>query len=623
MSVGATAQTLELPSLDAPDEASPQPVRKLGKLPVLAEPEMKILTDREKKVIDNVVDSLFKSESESKKTADDNIDNSDEPKAVTVNIGTDDGEEITVTVEKELGSDQNDDVANAPVDAKEAEVPLKSILDSKREVASKNDKGIKKEKLAEETVLAPKSEEKSEDIIPNKGKEIELEANKVATEDGQGNNDNKKKEKIFDTGKMIVGSSDKEKSDIARNDSNDVNDDINKEEEDKKAPDNNKVKTDSSIDAKDVNKVDYGKYLDDNIESLKRDGLVKSHNFADVKLLRKPEYVESNNGFNNYGDRQVEFRKKSVISINNDDFDVSSYNDGSLYKSLNRITKLPSRVKKLEVKQDIVINRGEFKDPFYDEVEEADLSTASGSVDKDFQGIDLSSIEKPLDINELKTSPKKTRAKKKAKRFHIREKDLVVSVKSIDKNSRKYIKNAKDALAMGQYESAIAYYKELVKKNPKDRKFLFGLATSYHRAKQYEKAKDAYLKVINKYRNYWPAVNNYIILVSEENPKDAIDKLNDLWTNNPSFAAIPAYMGNLFFKQGNYRNSIDYYSKAISLDPENYNYQYNLAVILERVGERSSAAKIYLNILQNADASNLPESRINLEKRYYKLVSNR
>jgi len=270
----------------------------------------------------------------------------------------------------------------------------------------------------------------------------------------------------------------------------------------------------------------------------------------------------------NKSPKLLPFKKSNNITLN-DDF--SSYNDQSVYDSLARIKSLPTRKQVLEPTS--------------------------------------KSIAKPA---------------AKPKNFYMRDKDLKVEVKSINKESTKYISLAKDAIEVGQYESAIPYYKELVKKNPQNKKLRFGLATSYHKAKQYDNARKAYLETIKMDKNYWPAVNNYIILISEEKPQNAEEELENLWIKNPKFAGIPAQLGNIYYKKKNYSKASEYYIEAVKLDNDNINYLYNLAIVLENNNDKKSAAQVYKRIAEyNGDEFRLPESKSDLMKRYYSLVSGR
>jgi tetratricopeptide (TPR) repeat protein len=342
---------------------------------------------------------------------------------------------------------------------------------------------------------------------------------------------------------------------------------------------------------------------------------------VDMKINPKPYYDITSEGVDFSPTRRVE---NSFVISSDQTFD-NSFNDESPYQSLERIRALTKNNNKIVVKNDIEINRGTFKNPFYEEVETSGLSEEEMLPDEiDLEELDLSDGDSPLDISNLK--PKKaakTKSKPKPK-FHFRDKDLIVEIKKPSKNLSKLYKAAREALSIGQYESAVTYFKEILEENPRNKKVLFGLATSYHKSKQLDKAKKTYLEVIKIDKDYLPAINNYIILVSNNLNGDSLSKLEEIWMKNPDMASIPAQIGNLYFEKGNNLKAAEYYGKAVNLDRGNYNYYYNLAIILEKLGDTSSAAKVYKKILDSKIGDDqLPEERVSLQKRYLEIISKR
>jgi tetratricopeptide (TPR) repeat protein len=301
---------------------------------------------------------------------------------------------------------------------------------------------------------------------------------------------------------------------------------------------------------------------------------------------------------------------------------------------LDAIQEFPSKKKALAVKSDINIDRGGFADPFIGKGnspqtaadEPIDALAEASYTKEDNAAADNGSSEAPVvdfsdtseDINALQGSNPAS----KPQSFYMQDAGLEMEVKDAPKNSVNVMKNAYEALQVGQYESAIKYYNEALEQNPNNKKALFGVATAYHMSKDYEKAKEAYLKIINMDPNYWPAVNNYIILVTEENPEKSIGRLEELYTRNPDFAAIPAQLGNLYYKKGNAQKAVEYYVSAVRLDPKNVEYRYNLALILEKTSRKEDAAQLYRSLLDDAaQGTKLPENPITIKDRYDQLIS--
>ncbi len=287
---------------------------------------------------------------------------------------------------------------------------------------------------------------------------------------------------------------------------------------------------------------------------------------------------------------------------------------------LDDIQDLPSKKKLLKVKNDVNIDKGSFIDPFA----AVNSNQPSGQDQEDPAPIDDLASDNQQDLAEAlavsEVSPKNAPA---PENFYLEDTSLKVEVKDAPTDTIGIMKNAYEALQVGQYESAIKYYDDVLAIAPNNRKALFGIATAYHMSKDYEKAKEAYLKIIKIDPDYWPAVNNYIILVTEEDPAKSIPRLEELYSRNPSFAAIPAQLGNLYYKSNNIERSVDYYVAAIKLEPKNIEYRYNLAVILEKSGRNNEAAQLYRSLLDDAaKGQKLPENPVIIKERYDHLLAN-
>lgn len=304
-----------------------------------------------------------------------------------------------------------------------------------------------------------------------------------------------------------------------------------------------------------------------------------------------------------------------------------SMKQGSLESDdLDLIAILPTKEKSVDIKEDIVIDRGNFSDPFGGSSSEqtqdpqalAEVTdTGKKKDDSSVPVVDFSDTNAP-DIDSTRSSSENIDS------FYMQDTGLEVEVKDAPQNSLGAMKNAYDALQVGQYESAINYYNDALTVSPNNRKALFGLATAYHMNKQYDQARDVYLKLIKLDPNYWPAVNNYIIMVTEENPEKSVSRLEELYSRNPTFAAIPAQLGSLYFRQGNLQKSAEYYTNAVKLEPKNTDYRYNLAIVLEKGGNYKDAAIIYKTLLEDASkGANLPEDPVAIRDRLEELLSKR
>ncbi len=199
---------------------------------------------------------------------------------------------------------------------------------------------------------------------------------------------------------------------------------------------------------------------------------------------------------------------------------------------------------------------------------------------------------------------------------HGKQNDIIIEDNNTTKNKKKLditVSNIKDdediektkeklekaykALIVGQIAAAINTYKEILAKEPSNKDALFGLATSYHKNNQFEQARNIYTQILKKYPNEKEALNNYLVLVAEEAPQDALIELEKLERINSDFSPIPAQIAMIHLKSGNTEKAVRYLRRAILLSPENIIYKYNLAITYDRIGKADSAIQLYRQII--------------------------
>lgn len=192
------------------------------------------------------------------------------------------------------------------------------------------------------------------------------------------------------------------------------------------------------------------------------------------------------------------------------------------------------------------------------------------------RGADLSSS-----VNEISISTKEDRAKKG---FNVKEK----------------MDSAYKALLSGQVSAAISIYKEVLDKDPDNKNALFGLATAYHKNAQYSQAREIYTKVLKKDPNNKEVLNNFLVLVAEESPDNALIELKKLERINSDFSPIPAQIGMIYLKMERPDQAERYFRRAVILSPDNVVYKYNLAITSDRLGKDDQAKRLYKEILDAA-----------------------
>jgi len=175
--------------------------------------------------------------------------------------------------------------------------------------------------------------------------------------------------------------------------------------------------------------------------------------------------------------------------------------------------------------------------------------------------------------------------------------ELSLSVRDKPANAIEYLYVAYDALTVGQLESATAYYKKVLLQHPENQDALFGLAVSYHKGGQLEQAREAYIELIQLNRTHRKALSNFIMLAAQEAPEAALLELKELEKSNPEFSPIPAQIAMIYIEKRDFKMAAKHLTRAAILEPENLEYRYNLALVMEIMGSKNVAARLYYQIL--------------------------
>jgi Flp pilus assembly protein TadD len=183
------------------------------------------------------------------------------------------------------------------------------------------------------------------------------------------------------------------------------------------------------------------------------------------------------------------------------------------------------------------------------------------------------------------------------------------------------LNRAYSALMGGDTQSAIATYKNILSVDPRNEEALFGLAATYHRLGMTEQARPLYGMLLQVDPNHREGLNNFLVLVSDESPQDALPELERLEARNPDFSPIPAQIAIVLDGLGYPEQARDKMLRAIELAPDNLSYKYNLAVMLDRQGQTADAAALYKSLIQaSLHGADVPASTDVMQKRLNYLV---
>lgn len=178
------------------------------------------------------------------------------------------------------------------------------------------------------------------------------------------------------------------------------------------------------------------------------------------------------------------------------------------------------------------------------------------------------------------------------------------------------LNRAYSALMGGDTDTAIQTYKNILGAQPTNQDALFGLAATYHRLGNLDKARPLYGELLKLNPNHREGLNNFLALISDESPQEALAELERLEQRNPDFSPIPAQQAIVLDKLGYVQESRAKMLRAIDLAPDNLTYKYNLAVMSDRNGNYADAGALYrLLIDASLHGANIPAPLADLQKR--------
>lgn len=201
---------------------------------------------------------------------------------------------------------------------------------------------------------------------------------------------------------------------------------------------------------------------------------------------------------------------------------------------------------------------------------------------------------------------------------------IKIQVKNRQMNLDYELEKAYDALVAGQPSMAMEIYKNILTNDPNNKGALFGLATTYHRSGQLDQARIYYSKLLGVDPDNREGLNNFLVLLADEAPEEALSQMDSLFKRNPNFSPIPAQMAVIYQKLGNTDKASEYMYKAINLAPENLVYRYNLAIMLDKQKKYEEAGRLYKQLIQAAmRGENIPGNLQKIQQRLTFISSNR
>lgn len=160
---------------------------------------------------------------------------------------------------------------------------------------------------------------------------------------------------------------------------------------------------------------------------------------------------------------------------------------------------------------------------------------------------------------------------------------------------------AKRALKLKRYDSALEMYEQLYAKNKRDPRVLMGLAVAQQNSGLEEAALQTYDSLLALDKGNADAMLNMLGLLKKQYPAVALRRLTELQQEYPRNSMVAAQLGVTYADQGDYEQAFRYLGIASSIEPDNAQHLFNIAITADRVGKRKEAIKYYEKALE-ADA---------------------
>ena len=166
------------------------------------------------------------------------------------------------------------------------------------------------------------------------------------------------------------------------------------------------------------------------------------------------------------------------------------------------------------------------------------------------------------------------------------------------------------ALTQGRLDDAATAYRHALQTNANERDALLGLAYIAQRQDRPDEARKLYQRVLRQEPDNATAKAALLAHLGDSEPQKAGSLARDLAEQNPQSAAALATLGGLMARDNRLAEAQQAYFKAVTLEPENALYAYNLAVALDRLHKPGQAARYYTRAIALADktSDSIPRS---------------
>lgn len=159
------------------------------------------------------------------------------------------------------------------------------------------------------------------------------------------------------------------------------------------------------------------------------------------------------------------------------------------------------------------------------------------------------------------------------------------------------LKEGYAALQAGDLATSRAAYDRALRADPRNRDGLLGLAAVDVRVGDYNRAAESYARVLELDPRDPDAAAGLIALRGTLDPVEAESRLKSLIAAGPDTPVLHFALGNVFAVQSRWAEAQQSYFRAVAMEPENPDYEFNLAVSLDQLHKEKLALEHYQRAL--------------------------
>jgi Tfp pilus assembly protein PilF len=174
-------------------------------------------------------------------------------------------------------------------------------------------------------------------------------------------------------------------------------------------------------------------------------------------------------------------------------------------------------------------------------------------------------------------------------------------IASTNPPSNTTLDRAYEALTRGDDDTAKAAYVKTLDADPKNIDALAGLAVISQRAGNTAQAADYYVQMLDADPRNALALSGLINLQSRMDPFEAETRVKQALSTQPDSPALNFTLGNVYARSKRWNEAQQAYFKALTVDPGNPDYLFNLAISLDQLRQPKLAANYYVQAIAAID----------------------